>query len=68
MSDYKFQIASFAVIIILLIRYCRNRKLPLVSTRIFTAFMVMSVLNIVCDAITVYTINHIEAEIGRAHV
>lgn len=61
MSDYKFQIASFAVIIILLIRYCRNRKLPLVSTRIFTAFMVMSVLNIVCDAITVYTINHIEA-------
>lgn len=60
MEAYKIQITAVAVVSILLINYFRSKRLPLMSTRIFSVFMVVSAVNLVFDIATVYTINHIE--------
>lgn len=61
MNNYKFQILGLLVIGILFINYCRDRKLPLMSTRIFTIFMIFAASNIVFDGLTVYTITHLDS-------
>ncbi len=61
MYDYKFQIAAMAVMVILLFNFFRNKKLPLMSTRIFGVFLVCCTINLLADFATVYTINHLDA-------
>lgn len=55
------QVVSLGVIIAILINYYRSRKMPLISTRVFTAFLWMSFFNIVLEFFTLYTITHLDA-------
>lgn len=61
MYDFKFQIASMAVMAIIVIAYFINEKLPLMSTKIFSAFMIVSACELFFDMATVYTINHLDS-------
>lgn len=60
MFDYKFQIAALTVLVIVLINFYRSRKLPLMSTKIFRVFLIVSFLNLLFDVSTVYTITHMD--------
>lgn len=56
--DFKYQIASIMVILILLINYLKNKKLPLLSTKCFFVFLVTSIINLIADMATVYALNN----------
>ena len=55
------QVVSIGVIVAILINYYRGRKMPLISTKVFTAFLWMSFLNIVFEFFTLHTIGMLEA-------
>lgn len=57
-NDYKYQIASVFVIIILMINYLKNRKLPLLSTKCFFVFLMTSIINLVAEMATIYALNN----------
>ena len=57
---YGVQIVSLGVIVAILINYFRSRKMPLASTRVFTAFFWTSLLNIIFELCTLHTIELID--------
>ena len=56
--DFKYQISAILVIFILLIKYLRNRKLPLLSTKCFSVFLLTSIINLIADLCTVYALDN----------
>jgi hypothetical protein len=58
--QYRTPIVSSGVIVILLIFYFSRKRLPLRSTRLFTAFMISSFVNSLTEISALYTIYHIE--------
>jgi len=58
--QYRTPLASIAVIITLLFFYFTRKRLPLRSTKLFTAFFVLSFFDIAAEIATLYTIYHIE--------
>lgn len=56
--DYKYEIISLSVIFVLLVYFYKNRKLPLLSTKFFSIFMITAFVNLVAEVLTVYGLNH----------
>lgn len=58
--EYGVQIVSLAVILTILIGYFQNDRMPLMSTKMFTGFLLLAFFNIIAEFSTLYTITHIE--------
>lgn len=56
--DFKVQLFALVVVLSINVNYFKNKRLPLRSTRMFTAFLIASVINLAFDIITRYTIRH----------
>lgn len=56
----KFQVLALALLGILVYDFTRNKKLPVKSTKVFAVFMGMSVINVLGDLFTVFTITHMD--------
>ncbi|MDD2958507.1 MAG: EAL domain-containing protein [Lachnospiraceae bacterium] len=54
------QIVSLAVILAIVITFFENRRLPLLSTRLFTGFILLALFNILSEFSTLYTIYRID--------
>lgn len=52
----KCQVLAFAVVLLLVIDFIKNKKLPLRSTQIFGYFLGVCLLNLILDMISVYTV------------
>ncbi len=61
----RMSIACFIFILFSGIIYFKNRKLPLKSTKIFIFLFATSLLYLVFDGITIYTVNHLEVVDGK---
>lgn len=59
-NNVRFQIVSFIFLLILEILYFSRKKLPLLSTRIFTGLMICAFAYIISDFMTVYSIVFME--------
>lgn len=59
-NNVRFQIVSLIFLSIVEILYFSRKKLPLLSTRIFTGIMVSAIVYIVADFLTVYSIVFME--------
>lgn len=57
----EFQITSIIVLVILASNYVRNRKLPRMSSKIFSFILACGIVNIVADVGAVYVLRHIES-------
>lgn len=57
---YGTQVVSLGVIIAIIINYYRGKKMSLISTKVFSAFLWVSFLNIVLEFCTLYTIVRID--------
>ncbi len=57
--QYGAQVVSLGVLAAVLINYFRNTKMPLTSTRLFTAFLVLAFLNITAECGAVYTLRNL---------
>lgn len=65
---FGIEIASFLFLITILINYFKQKKLPLQSTKFFTAFMVLGVINIIFEAlslVTIYNDEYINSYLNR---
>lgn len=58
--NLRFQIAAFLLMLIIVIDYLRCPKLNLISRRLFTLMLGFSVLNLLLDAATVYSVFHLD--------
>lgn len=58
--EFGTQIVSLGVIIVIIINYYRSKKMPLISTRVFTAFLWVSFFNIVFEFCTLTTIGRLD--------
>lgn len=58
--NFGMQTASLAIILIILVSYFKNERIPLMSTHLFTGFLLLSFFNIISEAATLYTIWHID--------
>lgn len=56
--DYKYQIVSISVVIMIIIYFSKNKKLPLLSTKFFTAFLMTAFVNLIAEVLTIYGLNH----------
>lgn len=59
--QFGIQLCSIAILCTILLSYFQNKKIPLMSTRLFTIFLFLAVFNIVTEVGTLYTIYHIES-------
>lgn len=59
--NVRLQIASLVFLIIILFNYIRTNKLPLLSTKFFSLFLISSTVNLFADIATVYTITHMDS-------
>ncbi len=57
-NQLKYQISAILVIMILLVKYLKNRKLPLLSTKFFSVFLFTSIVNLVADLCTIYGLSN----------
>lgn len=57
--QYRTPFVSTAILLIILVFYFTRPKLPLRSTRLFTAFLLLSCVNILAEISTLFTIYHI---------
>lgn len=57
--DFRLQISSLALILVIIINYILNRKLNLMSTRLFSVYLFLVLFNITAEFFTLYTISKI---------
>ena len=60
MDTFKLQFGAMVVLGIVLVDFIRHRKLSLLSTKWFAAFLSCAVVNIIFDITTVYMVNHLD--------
>lgn len=58
--EFGIQIASSIFMITILINYFRQKRLPILSTKIFTIFILVSLSNLIFEYLTLYTINNLD--------
>ncbi|MDD2973230.1 MAG: EAL domain-containing protein [Lachnospiraceae bacterium] len=58
--EFGIQIVSLAVIVTIAINYFQNKRMPLLSTKLFTGLLSLAVCNITFEFLTLYTIYHID--------
>lgn len=56
----KLQIASACFLFLIVCEYFNYKKLPLLSTKCFTGMLITSIVNLLFDFITAYTILHLD--------
>jgi c-di-GMP phosphodiesterase len=59
--NIRFQIVAVAVMIIIMTDFYRNPRLKLLSTRFFGALCFFTMVNLVCDIFSVYTVTHVRS-------
>lgn len=55
--DFRLQISSLALILVIIINYILNRKLNLMSTRLFSIYLFLVLFNITAEFFTLYTLS-----------
>lgn len=58
--NVRLQAAAACFLILIVIMYIKKKKLPLMSTKCFTMSISLTVINIIADITTVYTITHMD--------
>lgn len=59
MIEYGIQIASLCIMLVITFNYFSHKRLPLRSTRFFTAFILFGVFNILIEFVTLFTISNL---------
>lgn len=54
----RFQIVDIVVLLVLLKSYYSGKRLPLLSTKCFSAMLITACINLICDIASVYAITH----------
>lgn len=58
--EYGIQIASICFMVSILYNYFKNKRLPLRSTKVFTGFIIIGILNLVFEGLTLYSIHNLD--------
>lgn len=61
----RMSLACFIFVVFSGIIYFKNRKLPLLSTKIFILMFVSTLIYLVFDALTIYSVNHLDYVNGQ---
>ena len=58
--EYRTQIVSLAVVLTILFNFFRNKRMPFLSTKLFTTYISLVATNIVFELFSLYTLLHME--------
>lgn len=58
--NIRLQIAAILIFIVLFVDFIRNKKIPLLSTRLFFIILIFCGINLIFDITTVYTITNLD--------
>lgn len=59
--NIRFQLAAMCFLIVIIINYLKNKRLPLLSNKYFVIMMILAAVNLISDIAGIYTITHNES-------